>query len=260
MFKPTFSDADRIEPVLALDYAVAFPDFPLLGYLAAEVNLPGWTVDSLRLEMWGKSREWGGRNVSSHSLQMVMIYDKNSRAFRTLYGLLQATVDSKTGNRKLRPFSIIVEHYDSVGVMVHQRVFSKCWIKDLPGFTLSADSEDKVMQPVEFGYQQQDITFGDTAIPAPLIPTRDVTLLGSDPRDILSTFVQKLASTPASILDIFRTGAEAVAYGKAAAAALSQISSAAKAVANQAKTNPLGALRSASAWVSQTKSALKSFF
>lgn len=257
MFKPTFDDADQIEPVLSLDYAVAFPDFPLLGYLVADVNLPGWTVDSVRLEMWGKSREFAGRNVSSHSLEMVLLYDRKSRAFRTLYGLLQATVDSKTGNRTLRPFSIIVEHYDSIGVMVHQRVFSNCWVKNLGGFTLAADNEDKVLQPVEFGYEKQDIVFGATAIAEPQIPVRDVSLLGSDPRDVIAAYTQKLATTPATIMDIFRSGLEAIAYGKAVA---SQISSLAKATLSQAKTNPLGAIRSASSLVTQTKNALKTFF
>jgi hypothetical protein len=261
MFKPTFDDADQFDPVLATSYAVAFPDFPLLGYLAADADLPGWTVDRVRAELFGRSREWPGRCVSSHTLTMTMLYDDRSRAFRSLYSMLQSVVDNSTGNRSGQLFTIIVEQYDSMGLLVQQRLFDGCWVADLRGYQVSASSRDTaVMIPVEFGYTQQFVTFGGKAISAPLIPTNATTLLGSDPRDLLETFSQSLLNVPDSIVDILRTGSQAVAYGKAILGAANQLSSVAKNVVQQAKTNPIAAAKSASSLIKQTKSTLKSFF
>lgn len=175
MPKPTLEWYDHsFEPYNCADFMVIISDYPELGPMVAEMEIPSRSLGRVRMEFNGKSRIWPGRRISSsNEVNISLLLDRKSQTYQKLIAIQDSFSNPETGNIVGRPFNIRVIHYDSVGDEAAVYTFRECWLAEIGSYQLSGNDEAQVaMVPCVFGYARTSYQFtgiGDAEVSTTII-------------------------------------------------------------------------------------------
>lgn len=152
---------NNFSPLSAVDYSVMIADYPELGPMASTLEIPSSSINPLRVEMYGKSRAWPGRRISSdNSLNITFLLNRATGTYQQLIAIRNSFSEGNTGNIVGRFFDLRVVHYDEVGVEAMVITFNDCWLSEVGGYSLDASAESQLLMcPCIFYYTTTSYEF-----------------------------------------------------------------------------------------------------
>lgn len=148
MGKPTLEWYDsNFEPLNTADFLVMFSDYPELGPMVAEMEVPTRSIGRVRLEFRGKSRVFPGRRISSsNEVTLTILLDRRSQTYQKLIAIQDSFSDPDSGNIVGRPFTVRSIMYDGAGNEAIVFNFTECWLAEVGAFQLGGGTEGQIAQ------------------------------------------------------------------------------------------------------------------
>lgn len=148
MGKPTLEWYDNnFEALNCADFMVMFSDYPELGPMVAEMEIPSRAIGRVRVELMGKSRVFPGRRISSsNELTITLLLDRRSQTHQQLIAIQDSFSENDTGNIVGRPFTIKAIHYDGAGNEAVAFTFTECWLAEVGSYQLAGSNEAQIAQ------------------------------------------------------------------------------------------------------------------
>ncbi len=161
MAKPTLEWYDtNFEPFNTMDFMVMFSDYPELGPMVSEMEIPSRSIGRVRVELMGKSRVFPGRRISSsNELSMTVLIDRKSQTYQKLIAIQDSFSDPDTGNAVGRPFTIRSVLYDGAGVEAIIFTFTECWLAEVGSMQLGGGEGQIAQVQLTFGYARAGYEF-----------------------------------------------------------------------------------------------------
>lgn len=146
MPRATLEDYDnKFVPLSMCNYGVMLSDYPDLGPLAAQVEIPERSTERVRVELMGKSRVFPGRRISSsNELNITFVVDRKTQTYQQLLALQDSFSENKTGNIVGRLFDIKVINYDDIGIEAMAFSFTECWLAQVGSLQYDSTSESQI--------------------------------------------------------------------------------------------------------------------